>query len=71
MRESIYYGEVEITDLRTVEALTLRGVIFKPSTTIRDLIPHLRRIGRKAEPAHYQIKRLRTDTAKVIGVSNL
>lgn len=71
MRENIYYGEVEITDLRTLETLTLQGVIFKPGNTIRDLIPHLRRIGRKAEPEHYQIKRFRIDTAKVIGVSNL
>lgn len=70
-REPIYYGAVEIVDVRTLETVIIENVVFKASNTVRDLLPYIRRTVKGAVPENYRIKQLRTDTARKIGDSNI
>ena len=65
MREKIYFGDVDLIDTRSGKIRQLRGIIFKPSDA--DNGDKFLRDVPKAERPYMRVKRLCTDSARIIG----
>ena len=69
MGEKIYYGSVDIVNIRTGEVITLCEQVYKASGTIGQVCGKFLRRLPERERENYKIKRFRFDESKVVGVS--
>lgn len=69
MGEKIYYGDVDLINIKTGEITTIHNVVYKASALLSDVCSNvLKSISVKDRP-NYKIKRFHLDRAKVIGES--
>lgn len=66
MREKIYYGDVDVLNIKTKQVITLRNVVYKANSTVMLIC------GKHIAPkdrADYVVKRFHFSSSKVIGES--
>ncbi len=71
MASKIYFGDVEVINLKTKERRIIEKQVFKDTDKPTD--PHVRRFVlrgiKEKERNNYQILKLKTETAKYLGVT--
>lgn len=69
MSEKIYFGGVDLIDTRTGAIITVQRVIYREGHTPGEVMDRALHSIPRHDRGHYRVKRICTDSAKVIGVT--